>query len=73
MTQAPAWLPYCGPGPAPGDWLGRWNLDPWLLAALLAVAAGWTFSGISIRAGIIYYPAFGGVPSLNVHYMKTGL
>ena len=41
MTQAPAWLPYCGPGPAPGDWLGRWNLDPWLLAALLAVAAAW--------------------------------
>ena len=42
-------------------------------SGVLAVTAGWTFSGISIRAGIIYYPAFGGVPSLNVHYMKTGL
>lgn len=35
---AQAYLPYCGPGPAPGDLLGAWNLDPLLLAALLAGA-----------------------------------
>ncbi|MDY6923237.1 MAG: cytochrome c oxidase assembly protein [Pseudomonadota bacterium] len=28
------WAPYCGPGPGPGEWLTRWNLDPLLLAAL---------------------------------------
>lgn len=31
-----AWVPYCGPAPAPGEW--RWNLDPALLAVLAAVA-----------------------------------
>ena len=30
------WAPYCGPGPAPGEWLARWNLDPVLLAVLAA-------------------------------------
>ncbi|MDQ8028280.1 MAG: cytochrome c oxidase assembly protein [Brevundimonas sp.] len=34
--DALTWLPYCGPGPAPGDW--RWNLDPALLVALTAMA-----------------------------------
>ncbi len=29
-----AWAPYCGPAPAPGDWLAYWNLDPWLIGAL---------------------------------------
>lgn len=33
-ADAIAWTPYCGAAPAPADWLGRWNLDPWLLAAL---------------------------------------
>jgi len=32
------WLPYCGAAPLPGDWLGRWNLDPILLAALAGIA-----------------------------------
>lgn len=27
--------PYCGPGATPLDWAGRWNGDPWLLAALV--------------------------------------
>lgn len=35
-AAAPAWAPYCGPGPTPGEWLGRWNADPLLLAALVA-------------------------------------
>jgi putative membrane protein len=28
------WIPYCGAAPLPGDWLARWNDDPWLLLAL---------------------------------------
>lgn len=39
------WAPYCGPGPTPGEWLTRWNLDPVLLAVLavgLAVVLLWT-------------------------------
>lgn len=34
------WAPYCGPGPAPGEWLSRWNFDPVLIAAL-AVGLAW--------------------------------
>ncbi len=43
----PVWIPYCGPGPTPAEWLARWNLDPVLIAALalgLAVV-GWRMSG----------------------------
>jgi len=29
------WNPYCGVAPTPAEFIGRWNLDPWLLAALL--------------------------------------
>ena len=32
------WNPYCGIAPTPAELIGRWNVDPWLLAALLAVA-----------------------------------
>ena len=28
------WAPYCGGAPAPGELLGRWNLDPVLIAVL---------------------------------------
>lgn len=31
------WTPYCGTAPDPGAWLGRWNLDP-ILLAVMAVA-----------------------------------
>lgn len=39
MMQAdpPQWLPYCGAAPVPGALMERWNLDPWLLLAMLAV------------------------------------
>ncbi len=30
------WLPYCGPAPSPGALMLRWNLDPVLIAAILA-------------------------------------
>ena len=32
------WLSYCGAAPDPAEWLGRWNLDPALLAGLLLCA-----------------------------------
>ena len=42
MTSGVAviWAPYCGPGPGPAEWLGRWNFDPVLIAAL-AVGLAW--------------------------------
>lgn len=43
MDATPRWIPYCGEAPGPDAWLGRWNLDPLLLAALalLALALWW--------------------------------
>lgn len=35
------WAPYCGIAPTPGELLGRWNLDPMLLA-FLALGLGLT-------------------------------
>jgi putative membrane protein len=35
------WAPYCGPGPAPGEWLARWNLDPLLWLALSGLVFAW--------------------------------
>lgn len=32
------WHPYCGAAPDPADWLGRWNFDPVVLAAIAAAA-----------------------------------
>src|SRR5262249_12805751 len=32
-------IPYCGTPPAPGELLGRFNLDPVLIAVLIALAA----------------------------------
>jgi len=36
-------LPYCGAPPDPTTFLSRWNIDPVLLAALLAIALGYAF------------------------------
>lgn len=33
------YVPYCGTPPLPADWLGRWNLDPWLLLGLALLLA----------------------------------
>ena len=42
MSQPLRWIPYCGEAPGPEAWLGRWNLDPVLGAALaLAAVALW--------------------------------
>lgn len=47
MTPRTAWLPYCGPGATPADWVTRWNLDPLLLLAMTAalVLIGLRLSG----------------------------
>lgn len=38
MIERQAWFAYCGAAPLPAGWLARWNLDPALLLALVAVA-----------------------------------
>ncbi len=52
MSAAPLWLPYCGPAPAGGEW--RWNLDPALIAALVAVAVvfAWRMRGRERALGL---------------------
>lgn len=54
MVDAPnPWIPYCGAGSAPADWLSRWNFDPVLmLAILLFLGAGlaWRRRNISSQA-----------------------
>lgn len=49
-----SWAPYCGAGPAPAEWLGRWNLDPVVLAALAlaCAAAGFGARGPGRRYGL---------------------
>lgn len=42
--------PYCGPPPVPATWLGRWNLDPLLIATWTGVAIGWRLL-LAYRAG----------------------
>lgn len=44
--------PYCGAPPDPATLWSRWNLDPWLIAALLAVAGLYAFGRMAEgRAG----------------------
>jgi putative membrane protein len=38
--ESAGWTPYCGVGATPLDLMTRWNLDPVLIAGILAVAAG---------------------------------
>jgi putative membrane protein len=41
MNEAAIWIPYCGIAPAPDALAGRWNGDPFLAAALVAVSIGY--------------------------------
>lgn len=47
------WTPYCGAGPSPAEWLGRWNGDPWLLAGLGVAAA---LIAVGLRRGLVRRP-----------------
>lgn len=44
LSSAIAHLPYCGAPPSPDSLLHRWNLDPRLIAALLAILAAWALA-----------------------------
>jgi len=58
MTPAVyAFDPYCGAPPAPVDLWARWNLDPWLLAAMALLVTAWTL-GPARRAGSLRRTAF---------------
>lgn len=63
------WIPYCGPGSTPGDWLSRWNPDPALLAGLAAGLAlmlmltrgdrtgrAWAMAGLGVLALVFVSP-----------------
>lgn len=50
MDAVKVWTPYCGAAPAPAELLARWNLDPVLLAALVAATLA---GGFALRP----YPA----------------
>lgn len=54
MTDGAVWTPYCGPGPAPGEWLARWNGDPLVIAALVALTGLvlWRLRGRERVAGV---------------------
>jgi putative membrane protein len=43
------WIPYCGAAPSPGDWLGRWNVDPIVL--LVGAALGWLWFRLRTEPG----------------------
>lgn len=49
MSEAQRWIPYCGEAPGPEAWLGRWNLDPVLLAALVLLALALWWPSLSAR------------------------
>lgn len=45
MNELPTWVPYCGNPVGPGTILTQWNLDPWLLAGLMAfMIGGWRYA-----------------------------
>ncbi|HEV7368103.1 cytochrome c oxidase assembly protein [Arenibaculum sp.] len=44
-----AYIPYCGSPPVPGELMGAWNLDPWLLAGLGAAMLGYGLGAARAR------------------------
>jgi len=61
MGSGVGWLPYCGAAPAPAELLGRWNADPVLIVALVAI--GWAYSrrygGLPARQQCCFWAALG--------------
>jgi putative membrane protein len=54
-------IPYCGTPPTPAELIGRWNLDPVLLAALAAVTAVYVLGS-----------GRGGLPKSSRHWFYAG-
>ena len=54
------WAPYCGPAPAPAELLGRWNVDPILVAVLIGIAV-WslTWGRLHVQRPRFFWAAFG--------------
>ncbi|HEX4195973.1 MAG TPA: cytochrome c oxidase assembly protein [Caulobacteraceae bacterium] len=44
MAGRPSPIPYCGTPPSPAELAGRWNLDPVLIACLIAIAAAYLWA-----------------------------
>lgn len=49
LSSAAADLPYCGAPPSPESLIHRWNLDPWLIGALLLILAAWAVASRADR------------------------
>lgn len=58
MGEEQVWIPYCGAAPLPDAWLGRWNLDPFLLLALFLAAIAAYRWGRKNGGGKFSGPAF---------------
>lgn len=61
MTGSAAAVPYCGVAPVPADLWSRWNFDPALLAALLALLVLWFWAGRGQRTPWLFLAAWCGL------------
>lgn len=60
MTPSKIWLPYCGAAPRPEELLGRWNVDPVVIALLLAAMVGYAaLAGATARERRYFHLALG--------------
>lgn len=57
------WIPYCGGAPLPGEWLARWNGDPWLLLGLALIVL------LALRRGVAP-PFWGGTAVLGLLFIS---
>lgn len=59
------WLPYCGEGSTPSDWLGRWNADPVVLAGFVGLVVL-----ILARGGRSWAPGFAALAVLALAFVS---
>lgn len=58
------WIPYCGAGPEPAEWMARWNFDPVLLIVLAAgLGLAWSRAAtprrpLVVLAGLAFLVSF---------------
>lgn len=50
-------MSYCGPPPLPDNVWGRWNLDPWVIGAMLLVTALFLLQPATRRQRVAFYGA----------------